>query len=861
MKSINQPALPIESVLPELGRALEIGHEVVLVAPPGAGKTTRVPLALFEAAWLFEQKILVIEPRRIATLATAQFLAKSLGEECGQRVGYRMRLDTKVGPNTRIEVITQGVFLRMLQQDPSLEGVGAVVFDEFHERSLDSDLALAMCLQGRELLREDSPLKIIIMSATIDAKGVSELLNNAPVVISEGRMFKVTHHHVCNGPASGRMDKALYDILHNTTAQALANHQGSILVFLPGKGEIQQAQTKLADLCSEQIKLYPLYGDLPMAQQQLAIKPAALGVRKIVLATNIAETSLTIEGIDCVIDLGLYRQMAYDTRTGLSRLKTMRISKAQATQRAGRAGRLSVGHCYRLWSETQHQSLAPNTSVEMLQADLTHLCLQLHAFGCANPNDLQWMDAPPSGPWQKAQTQLLSLGALVKNGEDYSITEHGEHLGKLPLSPRLGHLLINAQHYNALPLGCALVALLSEKDPLSATSESNKEVPYDLMLRVNWLAQPAPNLPHLKSMHQRINAQAKRLMGQMPAQKTAPISHHYDKAQLAAILVALAWPERIAKQTNDFSQYKLANGNRVKCQQQRKGAPFLAVASTIGFEAGQSAITQRVCLALDLPADLFDGPLKHLTAKQTHITWHQEHGRLVAEKQVQLGKLVLHSLRMDKIAPHEKAKAICEHLKQQQLAPLNWDQAALSLQAKVQLLHQSFPNQRTQENPWPDFSVQALSASLETWLAPYLDNVSQAQDLKRLHLTPILSALLPWPLPNQLNELAPARYQVPSGNSHAIDYSQSPPVLAVKLQEMFGMQTPPSVGYGTALQVHLLAPGGQVLQVTQDLAHFWRNSYTQVKKEMKGRYPRHPWPDDPLKALATAKTNRALRSN
>jgi len=844
-------SLPINEVLPKLCEALEKHHEVVLIAPPGAGKTTRVPLAILKAPWLGQQKLLLIEPRRIATLATAHFLAQSLEQTCGHTVGYRMRLDTKVSAHTRIEVITHGVLLRMLQQDPSLEGIGAVIFDEFHERSLDGDLSLAMCLQGRELLRDDNPLKLIIMSATMDAQSVSQLLDNAPIVISEGRQFPVTTHQVCSAPSRGQV----YSVLYDTVAQALTNHQGSLLVFLPGRGEIHRAQDQLASLCSSQIELFPLYGELSMEQQQQAISPAAKGKRKIVLATNIAETSLTIEGIECVIDLGLSRQMAYDTRTGLSHLKTVKVSRAQATQRAGRAGRLSAGTCYRLWSDTEHQGLAPHATVEIKQTDLTNLCLQLYAFGCSDPGQMQWMDQPPQGPWQKAEQLLMALGALTSLAQGFVITPHGERVSQLPLSPRLGHLLVTAQGYNTLFLGCQLVALLSEKDPLSAHPDSD----YDLMLRVNWLNSNQPTLSNLMSIRQRLTNQANRLFNQMPQDPTPPISHHYNPSQLAAILVAHAWPERIAQQTSDPKQYKLANGKRVTCQQSTGGSPWLAVASTIGFERKTGDNAQRLCLAVELPSSFFSGPLKHLTQEQTDIFWHEQHDRLIAERHTQVGQLQVNTQRITKVEPQALIDATCLYVTQLKLSPLNWDKDTLNWQAKVQLLHQSYPSSAGAPNPWPDVSPQRLTDTLGDWLGPFLDKTTHLKDLKRLNLKQILSNLLPWPLPSQLEQLAPARFTVPSGNAHTIDYSQHPPVLAVKLQELFGMQEAPSIGYGTALQVHLLSPGGHVLQVTQDLAHFWTTSYTEIKKEMKGRYPRHPWPDDPTQALATAKTNRALR--
>ena len=428
-------------------------------------------------------------------------------------------------------------------------------------------------------------------------------------------------------------------------------------------------------------------------------------------------------------------------------------------------------------------------------------------------------------------------------------------MSQLPLSPRLGHLLITAQRYNALLLGCQLVALLSEKDPLATRSEND----YDLMLRVNWLNSNKPIQPNLMGIRQRVTKQATRLFSQMPQDFAPPIAHTYNQSEVAAILVAHAWPERIAQQTSDTKQYKLANGKRVTCQQSNGGSPWLAVASTIGFEHKTGDNAQRLCLAVALPYHLFSGPLKHLTQEQTNIFWHEQYDRLIAEQHTQVGQLQINTQRITKIDPQVRIDATCRYIAQLKLSPLNWDKDTLNLQAKVQLLHQSYPSSKGTLNPWPNVSPQRLTETLSDWLGPFLDTATHVQDLKRLNLKQILSNLLPWPLPNQLEQLAPARFTVPSGNAHTIDYSQNPPVLAVKLQELFGMQEPPSVGYGTALQVHLLSPRGQVLQVTQDLANFWANGYTEVKKEMKGRYPRHPWPDDPTQALATAKTNRALR--
>lgn len=856
-------SLPIDEVLPALLGHLVDSDQVVLIAAPGAGKTTRVPLALLNSPWLQQQKILLIEPRRLATLSSAHFLAQSLGESCGQTVGYRMRMDTKVGQQTRLEVMTHGVLLRMLQQDPSLEGVGAVIFDEFHERSLDSDLSLAMCLQGRDLLRDGLPLKLIVMSATLDTQSVSQLLGNAPIVVSEGRQYPVTNIHL--GPAAKpNQPNQLYDQLLEAISQALTNHSGSILVFLPGQGEIRQALQRLSQLPTK-VQVLPLFGDLTIDQQQAAIAPAQAGQRKIVLATNIAETSLTIDGIECVIDAGLTRQMVYDARTGLSRLSTVKVSRAAATQRAGRAGRLCAGTCYRLWSATEHQSLAPHATVEIKQADLSALCLQLYAFGCADPSELSWLDQPPQGPWLQAEELLVSLGALARTEDQAAVlTVYGQRLSQIPLSPRLAHLLLVAQSYQNLTLGCQLAALLSEKDPLIQSHAQD----HDLMLRLAWLDGKLSCHPTQQGLRQRIRQQAKKLHHRVPefrselGSDTCHIKAAFTPEELSAIFIAQAWPERIAQQTAQPKQYKLANGKRVNSQQNTNADPWLALASTIGFDTKQGNDQQRICLAVALPVKLFEGPLKHLVKRETGLIWQTQHERLHAYQQTRIGQLTVSQSRAKHIDPQARTQVICQRLGQDNMALLNWTAQARTWRARVQLLHNTYPNNAakpdTMANPWPDLSDTALIASLNSWLGPYLERANNQQDLQRLDVKKILSSLLAWPLPNELQKLAPARFKVPSGNDHAIDYSQNPPVLAVKLQELFGMQKAPMIGYSTALQVHLLSPAGQVLQVTQDLAHFWRSSYTEVKKEMKGRYPKHPWPDDPTQALATAKTKRRL---
>lgn len=820
----------------------------MLEAPPGAGKTTVVPLALLDQPWLKNQKLLLLEPRRLAARAAAERMAFQLGEEVGETVGYRIRLDTKVGPNTRIEVVTEGILTRMLQADPSLDGVGLVIFDEFHERSLDADLGLALCLQTRLLFRDDHPLKLLVMSATLDGAAVAQLMGNAPMLRSEGRQHPVELRY-CNNrlPLNQRIADPICDVIQ----QALSDQSGSLLVFLPGQAEIRQVQQQLSQqLTSDSnIEIQPLYGDLNLQQQRQAISPAAPGQRKIVLATNIAETSLTIEGVRVVIDSGLSRQAEFDANTGMTRLHTRRISQAASKQRMGRAGRTEPGVCYRLWSETQQQELAAFSTPEILQADLSALALQLFRWGIDDPAELDWLNAPPSGSFAQSTELLQQLGALQQRNDSWQITTYGEQLSELPSHPRLAHLMLTGVRFGLTTLACQLATLLSERDPFS-----NRQA--DIHSRIAWLNGNTSCPPELKGTRQRNLQQYRRfndLCQGIQIADTKPVADP-EHPRWLGFLIASAYPDRIAQRRNN--SYKFSNGRAAQLSdgdalQQHS---WLAVAQS----GGQANRTEdRIFLASSLDPELFEHLLAMLVSSRQQVSWDYKNQRLVAEHQHRIGQLILQQSPLDNPPQDQCHQAIIAMLRKKGLQQLSWSKPLQQWRARVNFLH--LTQQAQPDNPWPDLSDQALLDTLERWLAPYLDNVRTLGQLAALDLHNILQALLPWPLPQQLEQLAPERYQVPSGNHIRIDYQQSPPVLAVKLQEMFGCAETPTVGLGTALMLHLLSPAQRPLQVTQDLVSFWHNGYRQVQKDMKGRYPKHPWPDNPLDATATARVKHPKR--
>ncbi|MCS3840031.1 ATP-dependent helicase HrpB [Pseudomonas sp. JAI111] len=831
-------SLPIDEVLPALREALATRHEAVLEAPPGAGKTTRVPLALLNESWLAGQTILMLEPRRLAARAAAERLASELGEKVGETVGYRIRLDSKVGPRTRIEVVTEGILTRRLQDDPALEGVGLLIFDEFHERSLDADLALALSLNGRELFRDDQPLKILLMSATLEGERLAGLLDDAPILRSEGRMYPVA----MRWGRPFQPGEFIEPRLVQTILEALNDETGSVLVFLPGQAEIRRVHQQLADALGDnpQVLLCPLHGELDLAAQRAAIDPAPAGKRKVVLATNIAETSLTIDGVRVVIDAGLARVPRFDPGSGMTRLDTQRISKASATQRAGRAGRLEPGVCYRLWSQDQHEQLAAYASAEILSADLAGLALQLGRWG-VTPTQLVWLDVPPAAAYAQAQDLLERLGAL--DGE--ALTRHGQAMAELPAHPRIAHLLLRGQALGLADMACDVAALLGERDILRGAGA-------DLHSRLTLLSGEERAARGAQGGVQRARQLARQYRGYLRGKASEPVSDPDHPRWLGALL-ALAYPDRVAQQRRaGGAEYRLANGRAALFAEADSlmKQPWLVIAD-LGSRQGQRE--ERIYLAADFDPALFDSVLAEQVRVVDQLDWDEREGVLRAERQRKVGELILSREPLTGLDETARSQALVNLVRRKGLELLPWTPELRQWQARVALLRQLDLGNKS-DSEWPDVSDAALLKNLEHWLMPYLGKVSRLSHFANLDLSSIVHNLLPWPLPQRLDELAPHHLSVPSGSSIRLDYSEQPPILAVRLQELFGLaETPRIAGGRQVVKLHLLSPARRPVQVTQDLANFWRSTYAEVKKDLKGRYPKHYWPDDPLVAEATAR--------
>ncbi len=834
-------SLPIDVVLPALREALRERHEAVLEAPPGAGKTTRVPLALLGEPWLAGQTILMLEPRRLAARAAAERLASELGEKVGDTVGYRIRLESRVGPGTRIEVVTEGILTRRLQDDPALEGVGLLIFDEFHERSLDADLALALSLNGRELLRDDPPLKILLMSATLEGERLAAMLDDAPVVRSEGRMFPVE----MRWGRPFQPGEFIEPRVVNTVLEALNDETGSLLVFLPGQAEIRRVHQQLGEALGEggNVLLCPLHGELDLSAQRAAIDPAPAGKRKVVMATNIAETSLTIDGVRVVIDAGLARVPRFDPGSGMTRLDTQRISRASATQRAGRAGRLEPGVCYRLWSEAQHDQLAAYGAAEILQADLAGLALQLNRWG-VTPAQLSWLDLPPAAAYGQALDLLVRLGALADPAAT-SLTEHGQAMAQLPAHPRIAHLLLRGQALGLAELACDVAALLGERDIVRGAGA-------DLHSRLGLLSGEQRGARASQGAVQRVRQLARQYRGYLKGTAREPVADADHPRWLGALL-ALAYPDRVAQQRRaGGGEYRLANGRAAQF-----GEPDALmkhewiVIADLGSRQGQRE--ERIYLATDFDAQLFDGVLAEQVRQVDQLEWDEREGVLRAERQRKVGELVLSREPLPGLDDAARARALVGLVRRKGLELLPWTPELRQWQARVNLLRQ-LDLAKGASSEWPDVSDAALLASLEDWLEPYLGKVTRLSHFGNLDLSSILRNALPWPLPQRLDEWAPQHLTVPSGSNVRLDYSEHPPILAVRLQELFGLAETPRIANGRQqVLLHLLSPARRPVQVTQDLANFWRTTYAEVKKDLKGRYPKHYWPDDPLIAEATAR--------
>jgi ATP-dependent helicase HrpB len=800
--------LPIEDVLDELKGKLAAHRAAVLEAPPGAGKTTLVPLSLRNEAWLGGKKILMLEPRRIAARAAAARMASLIGEGVGETVGYRVRLDARVGPKTQIEVLTEGLLTRRLQSDPELKGVGLLIFDEFHERSLVADLGLALALETQAALNED--LRILVMSATLDGARVAKLLGDAPTIRSEGRLHPIETRYA---PSTARLEQSVA----TAVMRALDETQGGILVFLPGEAEIRRVETLLKN---EGIETQPLYGALPNEAQDRAIRPQP-GIRKIVLSTAIAETSLTIEDISVVIDAGLQRLPRYDPSTGLTSLVTGRVSQASADQRRGRAGRVAAGTCYRLWDEAETRALIPFTPPEILTSDLAPFALDLAAWGERDAARLKLLDSPPPGTFAEAQELLRELDALDAQND---ITPHGRAMASFGAHPRLAHMMLTARSAAA----CALAAILGERDVIRGRDA-------DLRTRLEaFVADRQPN-----GALARAREQAKLWRRALDI-KDGAIDIN-DSGRLAA----LAYPDRIAKRRGPGS-FRLANGRGATIAETDPLAAqdYLAIAALDG--AGANAkIHQAATLTL---ADIEDLFAAHIETRQI-VEWSPRDRAVIAREEERLHALTLAERPLKNPDPAKLAAATIAGIREQGLRALPWTDDLETLRART-----AFARKLEPDADWPDLSDETLTATLENWLQPFLKGVTRASDFPRIDLSSALHAIFDWQLKKRLDALAPTHIEVPSGSTIPIDYTSEAPVLAVRLQEMFGLADTPTVGNGRVpLTLHLLSPARRPVQVTRDLKSFWATGYAHVKRDLKGRYPKHHWPDDPWTAAPTAR--------
>jgi len=823
------PDFPIQQIIPDIKRVLEKQALLILQAPPGAGKSTILPLHLLEESWLAGKKIIMLEPRRIAARAVATRMASLCEEPVGKTIGYRIRFENKVSAQTRIEIVTEGILTRMLQHDNALEGVGLVIFDEFHERSLQADLALALCYQMQQILRPD--LKLLIMSATLDGAKLSALLNQAPILTSEGRHYPVTFNYI-----SVDEKTPLHLSMARVIRKALTEQEGDILAFLPGAGEIQRTQ-QLLEQEGIAAKVLPLYGDLSQQKQQEALLPDAMGNRKVVLATSIAETSLTIEGVKVVVDSGYARVPRFDPRSGLTKLETIRVTKDAADQRAGRAGRISAGVCYRLWSEGSHIHLIDNRKPEILEADLAPLMLELSQWGIKNMEELSWLTLPSAGAQAQAKELLHALQAL----KDNQITAHGKKMLQLPTHPRLANMLLESVSFEKkssairfIALACDIAALLEERDPLP------KEAGTDLSLRIELLRKyrAGERVNADRNMLDRIERLSLSWRKLLHTEVDNEVPNHFHVGKL----IATAYPERIAQRIDKNGlRYRLGNGRiaRLPEHDPLTADEWIAIAQ---LDAGSTEGKIFLATAFD-SRDLID-----LATEKKIITWDNQKKMVVGSIQKQVGNLTLESKPIHQIEERDRIVVICKMIRDEGLRALNWGETQQDWQNRVMSLRAW----RITE-PWPDVRDAQLLATLEDWLSPYLIDIYKLAELQKLDLQQVIHSILPWELSQKLTTLAPAKMEVPTGSLIKLQYAAdgSKVEMAVRLQEVFGLLETPTVNEGrNKIVIHLLSPGYKPVQITQDLKSFWNKTYFEVRKDLLSRYPKHHWPTDPLTAQA-----------
>lgn len=820
----SNPRLPVEDALPELINALAGSRYAVLSAPPGAGKTTRIPLALLDTLPLKANKILMLEPRRLAARRAAEYMAQQLGERVGATVGYRIRGDAVVSGRTRLEVVTEGILTRMLHANPDLPGIGLVIFDEFHERSINADVGLAFALDVQKHLRED--LRLLVMSATLDGMVIARLLGNAPVVESKGVAYPVETTY-----ARFAAEKPLEVRVADTIARALVADEGDVLVFLPGMREIRRTEEGLRKKLSDDVVVHLLHGELPRTVQDAALAPDKDGRRKVILSTSIAETSLTIDGVRIVVDSGLVRSARFDPRRGMSSLVTIPVSRAVADQRRGRAGRQSAGLCYRLWTESEHTQLPDYPTPEIKVTDLAHVALDLASWGAPTGEGLLFLDPPPAGNLAQAQSVLKRLGAVTDDGR---LTPHGREMAALPIHPRLAHMIIKGKHLGSGGAACELAAILEERDSL--LTGADKDV--DLTARIEAMRQGGWKT----GVGERVMSQVRRLK-----EMISPIGS--DKGGDAwGLLLATAYPERIARRRPGRSgAYQLSGGGvaSLPAGSLLARSEYLAIAD---LDAGSD--TARIYLAASVKeSELEVAFAKELVVKE-EIEWSVTEKRVNARHLRKLGDVILHAEALE-LEGEEIKRALAEGILRTGLHCLPWDKEAERFRARVQWARGVMPE-------LPDLSNEALESSIVEWLGPFLDGMWTLQHLQRLKMAEILRSRLSHHELHEIDRLAPSHLQVPSGSRVAVEYSTGgSPALSVKLQELFGLTETPRVGGGTApVTIQLLSPAGRPLAVTQDLHSFWQNTYPEIRKQLRARYPKHPWPEDPFTATPTRRTIR-----